>query len=212
MKEKFRKEAKEKTKKYTVLAKIKRDKYVIKHLDELIKRGNFKNILLYVPLKSEVNTILLIKKIRQKVNIFVPFMEGKSFKMVKFRLPLFKKKFSIREPKNSHAKISKIDLAVVPVLGVDGAFRRIGFGKGMYDRFFESLKSSPLVVFVQLGECITKERVCQSHDIRANFYITPYKIRDIKGRNGYRFKCSSSSGYRRGSRIFNSKKVKFSKL
>ncbi|WP_458701358.1 5-formyltetrahydrofolate cyclo-ligase [Sulfurospirillum sp. 1307] len=207
----FRKEAKKRVLYFTKQNKIKRDKYVVNHLEELIKKGNFKNILLYIPLASEVDTMPLINKIRQKVNVYVPFMEGKSFKMVKFRLPLFKKKFSIREPKNSFARISKIDLAIVPVLGVDGAFRRIGFGKGMYDRFFESLKSSPLVAFVQLGECIVKEKICQSHDIRANFYITPYKIINTKGRNVCRHKCSSSRSYSRCGRVFNSKKIRFSK-
>ncbi len=140
----------------------------------MIIKGKYKDILLYVPLSHEVDTMQLIKRIRSKVNIYVPFMEGVSFKMVEFRLPLFRKKFNIREPKNSYARVPKIDLAIVPVLGVDGAFKRIGFGKGMYDRFFESLQSSPKVVFVQLGECFTQEFLCESHDIRADIYITPY--------------------------------------
>lgn len=171
----FREKAKEKLKKFTKFGKIKRNKFVVDKLEILIKESNYTNILLYVPLASEVDSMQLIKRIRPKVNIYVPFMEGVSFKMVKFRLPLFRKKFNIREPKNSCARVPKIDLAIVPVLGVDGAFKRIGFGKGMYDRFFESLNSSPKVVFVQLGECFTQEVICESHDIRADIYITPYK-------------------------------------
>ena len=101
-------------------------------------------------------------------------MEGVSFKMVKFRLPLNIKKFNIKEPKNSFAKGKKIDLAIVPVLGVDGAFRRIGFGKGMYDRFFESLPYKPKIAFVELSDCITSSLVGESHDIQADIYITPY--------------------------------------
>ncbi len=171
----FREEAKLKLKNYMKTSKIKRDKLVVKKLEYLIETGKFKNILLYIPLASEVDCMQLIKKIRPKVDIYVPFMEGVSFKMVRFRLPLSRKKFNIKEPKNSFARTPKIDLAIVPVLGVDGAFKRIGFGKGMYDRFFESLQSSPKVVFVQLGECFTEEFICESHDIRADIYITPYK-------------------------------------
>jgi len=177
---KFRTISKQKLKTYSKSGRIKRDKFVIKKLEQLIKRDKYKNILLYIPLRLEVDTMQLIKRIRPKVNIFVPFMEGVSFKMVKFRLPLFRKKFGIREPKNSYKKPPNIDLAIVPVLGVDGAFKRIGFGKGMYDRFFESLSSSPKVVFVQLGECFTEEFLCESHDIRADIYITPYKTRKRK--------------------------------
>jgi len=171
----FREKSKSKLKYYMKNGRIKRDKFVVKKLEKLIKTYNYKNILLYIPLLSEVDTMLLIRRIRAKVNIYVPFMEGVSFKMVKFRKPLFRKKFNIREPKNSYARVPKIDLAIVPVLGVDGAFQRIGFGKGMYDRFFESLQSSPQIVFVQLGECFTEELICESHDIRADIYITPYK-------------------------------------
>ena len=177
----FREVAKVKLKKYSNLGKIKRDKLVINTLEEIIKVNKYKNILLYIPLENEVDTMPLIKKIRRKSNVFVPFMEGVSFKMVKFRLPLFKKSFNIREPKNSFRKAPKIDLAIVPVLGVDGAFKRIGFGRGMYDRFFESLKSSPKIVFVQLGECFTVNKLCESHDIRADIYITPYKIMIRRG-------------------------------
>ncbi len=176
----FRQFAKKKLKNYMKISRFKRDKFVVKKLESLIIEGKYKNILLYIPLKTEVDIMPLIRRIRPKTNIYVPFMEGVSFKMVKFRLPLFRKKFNIREPKNSYARVPNIDLAIVPVLGVDGAFKRIGFGKGMYDRFFESLQSSPKIVFVQLGECFTQESICESHDIRADIYITPYKSKKRK--------------------------------
>jgi len=174
-KSQFREKSKIKIQKFMKNGRLKRDKLVVEKLHKIIKQGKYKNVLLYIPLTNEVDSMQLIKRIRSKVNIYVPFMEGVSFKMVKFRLPLFRKKFNIREPKNSCARVPKIDLAIVPVLGVDGALKRIGFGKGMYDRFFESLKSSPQIVFVQLGECFTEEFICESHDIRADIYITPYK-------------------------------------
>jgi len=176
----FREKAKTKLGKYIKKTRFKRDKFIVNELEKLIKKEKYKNILLYIPLKTEVDMMQLIKKIRPKINLFVPFMEGVSFKMVKFRLPLFRKKFNIREPNNSYKRVPRIDLAIVPVLGVDGAFKRIGFGKGMYDRFFKSLKYSPKIVFVQLEECFTKEFLCQNHDIRADIYITPYMIKKRK--------------------------------
>ncbi len=174
-KNEFRKYCKNRLKKTN--NKIKRDflvnKKILKYIDEI----KAKNILLYIPLKQEVNInkVIQVLKKDKKYNIFVPFMEGVSFKMVKFRLPLNIKKFNIKEPKNSFAKGKKIDLAIVPVLGVDGAFRRIGFGKGMYDRFFQSLPYKPKIAFVELSDCITASCVGESHDIQADIYITPYK-------------------------------------
>lgn len=186
----FREKVKSKIKKLSKIGRIKRDKLVVMKLDQLIKKHKYKNILLYIALPDEVDSMQLIKKIRRKTNIFVPFMEGVSFKMVKFRLPLSRKKFGIKEPINSFIKAPKIDLAIVPVLGVDGAFKRVGFGKGMYDRFFDSLSYSPRVVFIQLVDCFTKEVICESHDIRTDIYITPYKTVMRRGRYGIGDKCS----------------------
>ena len=157
--------------------KIKRDFLVNQKLFNYIDEINAKNILLYIPLKQEVDISKVLKKLKRekRFDIFVPFMEGVSFKMVKFRLPLYIKKFNIKEPKNSFAINKRIDLAIVPVLGVDGAFRRVGFGKGMYDRFFESLPYRPKIAFVESVECFTASHVGESHDIQADIYITPYK-------------------------------------
>ena len=161
-------------------SKIQKDKQIIKKLQILIKDKKPKNILAFIPLKNEPNILPFINKNRKKYNIFVPFMEGVSFKIVKFRLPLRRKKFSIKEPPNSFIKNKKIDLAIVPVLGVDGDYRRIGFGKGMYDRFFAKLSYYPIIIFVQIEECLIKKSICDLHDIKADYYITPKKILKIK--------------------------------
>lgn len=173
-KDEFRKYCKNRLGK--VKNKNKRSHIVSKKIMDYINEIDAKNILFYLPLSQEINTNKLIKKLRMdnRYNIFVPFMEGVSFKMVKYRLPLNIKKFNIKEPKNSFFRGKKIDLAIVPVLGVDGAFRRIGFGKGMYDRFFESLPYKPKIAFVQLCDCMTTSFVGESHDIQADIYITPY--------------------------------------
>jgi 5-formyltetrahydrofolate cyclo-ligase len=209
----FRAYAKKRVQKYELTCRYKRDKYVVEKLEKLIKINKYKNILLYIPLNSEVDVLPLINKIRGSCTIYVPFMEGVSFKMVKFRLPLFKKRFTIKEPKNSFASVSKLDLAIVPVLGVDGNFGRIGFGKGMYDRFFESLEFSPAIVFVQLGECFTTEKLCDNFDIRADVYITPYKTMIKRGNNDNRIKYGGSrSDSKRHSRFFYLEKTECSQL
>ncbi|CAA6805816.1 MAG: 5-formyltetrahydrofolate cyclo-ligase (EC [uncultured Campylobacterales bacterium] len=151
-----------------------KQKIIEKQLLNIIKQTNSKNILAYIPLKMEFNTKNLIKIIRRKsnINIFVPFMQTVSFKSVKYRLPIYKKKFGIYEPNNSLFKIRNIDLIIVPVVGVDGVMKRVGFGKGMYDRFFENLPNKPTVVFVQLKTCFTKKIITNEYDIRADYYIT----------------------------------------
>ena len=76
----FREASKKKIEIFSKSGKLKRDKIVVEKLRNYIRVHGYKNILLYIPLKTEVDTMQLIKKIRAKTNIFVPFMEGISFK------------------------------------------------------------------------------------------------------------------------------------
>jgi len=179
-------------------------KKVSKNLLNLLSNKKYKNILLYISMDAEVDTKWLIKELRKKnKNIFVPFMEELSFKMVKYSLPLKKKKFNIYEPKNKNKTKQKIDIAVVPVIGVDKKFKRVGFGKGMYDRFFDKLTYKPEIIFTQLYPCITKYNVTDKYDIKANFYIT-YGLFCKRRQNDNR-DISRLGNFSR-SRIFSSKK------
>ena len=144
--------------------------------------GSLKNkkILFYYPLKDEANILKSLYKLRRKNDIYLPFMEGKSFKMVLFRLPLKKKKFGIFETGNSIRKIKKIDIAIVPIIGIDGDFKRVGFGKGMYDRFFEKLNKKPYTIFIQSTLCHTTQHICDSFDVSCDVVITPNIVKKGK--------------------------------
>lgn len=133
-----------------------------------------KSIMLYIPMETEVNIMPLILRLRrEKRAILVPFMEGESFRLVKYRLPLKRKKFGIKEPKYSNKYRRKdIDIAIVPILGRDSTNRRVGFGRGMYDRFFENTKYNiKRVVFVSRLDCISKEIITNNYDIEADYII-----------------------------------------
>ena len=139
-----------------------------------------KNILLYAPLDLEVNIFPLIFHLKKQKNIkiFLPFVfqNGKfanqRFKIVPFRLPLAKNKFNIYESKNSNfMNFDKIDLAIVPILGVDCAFRRIGFGKGMFDRFYEGLKRKPKTIFVSRILHFSNAKISDFYDITGDFLV-----------------------------------------
>jgi len=143
------------------------------------KRGS--KILFYYPLSMEADIVKVLKIMRQKCDIYIPFMVEQSFKMVPFRLPLKKKKFGIFEAGNSVKNIKNIDVAIVPVVGVDGNLKRIGFGKGMYDRFFERLQKRPYTIFTQLEFCYTKRMICDDYDIACDILLTPKKV--IKRKN-----------------------------
>jgi len=177
-------------------------KVISKELYEELK--NYKKILFFIPLDGEVDVNVVLKKLRkEKKEIFVPFMEDLSFKMVKYSLPLKKKKFSILEPLNKNKTPVKIDVAVVPIVGMDLDFRRVGFGKGMYDRFFAKLKYRPKIIFVQLKPCISKNKVTDEYDIKGDAFIS-FKIRSKDGNRN----INSRYYYIRSRGVFVSQKIR----
>ena len=112
----------------SLFLKYYKNKIIVKKLENFIKKSEAKNILLYIPLGIEVDVRALIINLRKQKNknIYVPYMQADSFKIVKYRLPLHKKRFGIKEPNNSFLRPKKIDVAIVPVVGVDALFKRIG--------------------------------------------------------------------------------------
>ncbi len=157
----------------------RRDRKVIHTLYQIIRQEKAQSILLYIPLKIEVDVHPLIRLLRQEGRmVLVPFMEGESFSLVKYRMPLERKQFGIREPKNSKLyRRREIDLAIVPIVGTDLTLRRVGFGKGMYDRFFErERKNIKKTVFVSRRLCFAHQVVTDRYDVMADMIITPEAV------------------------------------
>ncbi len=167
---------------YTYITHYKKPRaYKIKCKKQLFyirTKKHINNILLYIPLSTEVNIKYIIQALRQhkKYQVFVPKLEKTSFNMVKYRLPLIKTNWHIYEPKNCNiCKNILIDIAVVPVLGVDKNMRRIGFGKGMYDRFYETLKVKPYSIFTSRLRYVATQSLCDWYDIQADIYVSTYQ-------------------------------------
>ena len=162
-------------KKASGFGSYQKDKKILHVMYRYIVESNVKHVMLYLPLKTEVNLYPLIQRLRkEKKVLYVPFMEGASFRLVKYRLPLKKKQFGIKEPNDSKQyRVKNIDLAIVPIVGTDVTHRRVGFGKGMYDRFYEKQnKNIKQTVFVARELCYSKEVVTDHYDVKADMIIT----------------------------------------
>lgn len=132
------------------------------------------NVLLYYPLRNEVDIRPLLESLRKDKNIhlFMPFMVGISLKMVSYRMPLSIKAFGIKEPPFSSFMPKTIHIAVIPMLGVDRRLRRIGYGKGMYDRFFATLSKKPKIFLIARELCYARCVLTDSYDIQADEIFT----------------------------------------
>ena len=162
-------------KKASGFGSYQKDKKILHVLYQYIVENKANHVMLYIPLKTEVNLYPLIQQLRkEKKLLYVPFMEGASFRLVKYRLPLKKKAFGIHEPNDSQQYRTKnIDIAIVPIVGVDVTHRRVGFGKGMYDRFYEKQnKYIKKTVFVARELCYSKEIITDDYDVKADMIIT----------------------------------------
>ncbi|TEY03617.1 5-formyltetrahydrofolate cyclo-ligase [Campylobacter sp. US33a] len=204
-KENFRSKQKKELKKYIKKAPIQNYK-IFKSIQEIIKKQRCKKILLYIPLPYEPNLLLFRRKFCKNCTIFVPFMQDESLKIVKLRLPFGRKKFGIYEPNNSFVNV-KIDLAIVPVIGADANFRRIGHGNGFYDRFFANLNYRPLIIFTQSLNGLCKVNLSEKYDIQGDFFINPFKKYYRKIKNAKHNYCTYSRYNRRWDWIFSCQKI-----
>jgi 5-formyltetrahydrofolate cyclo-ligase len=155
-----------------------RDYEIVSYIIFLIELLKPKNILTYLPMNHEVDISRLNRYLRRKkaINVFVPKLYKDSFQAISYRYPLRKNRFNIYEPiSNSTYGFNNIDLAIIPIVGVDKSFRRVGFGKGMYDRFFYNRRDKTIKIFTQLKLNYTKSIVTDSYDIEPN-YIVSHKI------------------------------------
>jgi 5-formyltetrahydrofolate cyclo-ligase len=151
------------------------DKVVVAALYREIKMQKVKQCLLYVPLELEVNIRPLIQQLRgEGIKVYVPYVDGVSFHVVPFRLPLRKNGFGIWEPRDSRQyRVKKIDVAVVPIVGVDSTLRRVGFGKGMYDRFYEKYgENIGKTLFTARHLHYATQCVTNHYDISASHIVT----------------------------------------
>lgn len=197
--------------------------YSHRHLNSLLEKTlsqkRFKNILLFYPLPFEANILPLLKKLKKNKNkrIFLPTIKGLNFKMLLYRLPLVKNTLGIFEPHLSSYVPNRIDFALIPALGIDKFYARIGMGKGMYDRVFASLpKQQPkhkmcktqkiCKVFVSQNLYISKLPLCEDFDIRADMYLS-YKFAKSQKKGFYNvldnsYKFFRFRGASRGGGIF----------
>jgi 5-formyltetrahydrofolate cyclo-ligase len=195
----FRRECKEKLKSVKGFQRRLYSRKIEERVLSVLNRERAKNILLYLPLSIEADLQPLIRKLRKSNRqLYVPFINGISFKMVKFRLPLKKSSFGVYESSFSKVRKDRIDAVIVPVIGIDQDFRRVGFGKGMYDRFYQTLRNQPLLIFVELKSCISAYRITQQHDIKANYYITFDKFLKIEDSRSYAIRDTDRTPNYRG--------------
>lgn len=128
-----------------------------------------KNVLIYYPMKHEVNLLELLNDTK---NFYLPKVNGQNLFVCPFSKGqiLEKSSFNIMEPCSSPVNPEILDLIFVPALTVDGNNYRLGYGGGFYDRFIGKYPDITTVVPVA-KELYTDSLPICSYDKPVDFVI-----------------------------------------
>lgn len=172
-----------------------KDLEIIKKITKTPEFKKANTILIYLPIKGEVDLSYLLKKpataplLNKKFVLprVVPKMAKKEGKMdlyyvKKIEKDTIKGSFNILEPK-SHLKITgpkDLDLAIIPGIAFSMDGHRIGYGKGFYDRLLKKTKCPKFGVAYdfQIVDNVPGEK----HDIKMDIIITDKKIYHMKAK------------------------------
>lgn len=143
---------------------------------EILK--NASNVLIYLPINGEVDTLELLNVFRKRqVNVFLPaFMDGA------WTISGYKRDDEIEnvfgkmpQPKNL-VKVDTValDLIIMPGVAFDKKGSRLGMGVGAYDRLLQSSIATKVGLAYEFQIVDTIET--EPHDVSVNYVVTEKRI------------------------------------
>jgi len=142
-----------------------------------------KNILIYYPFRSEINTKIIIEDALNKgKKIILPKVDKNKLNLYfvsNLKDQLEKGAYCIMEPAPllcERARVTDIDLAVIPGIGFDKNFNRLGYGGGFFDRLFPYLPKRVKKVALCFDIQIMPDIPVTRNDKKIDILITESKI------------------------------------
>jgi 5-formyltetrahydrofolate cyclo-ligase len=148
---------------------------------------NSKEILAYYPFRSEIDTTIIIRQaLKQEKKVILPRVRGKELELYyvdDLINELNPGSFDIMEPIPSKCKIASyknIDIVLVPGVGFDRNFNRLGYGGGFYDKLLEKLPVKIPRIALAFNLQIIKDIPAMAHDLKVDTIITEKEILSLK--------------------------------
>lgn len=129
-----------------------------------------KTVGLYWPLPHELDVTAILR--RGNIHDFaLPRMRGISLEFVSFQFsdPLLKGKFSVMEPQAGD--LVDPEIVILPLLGMDHAGVRLGYGAGFYDKTF-AMQPRPLLIGAGFGNQRVRHLPSSDHDVCLDGWVT----------------------------------------
>lgn len=146
-----------------------------------LKAGQTVHVFLPILKNNEVNTWLIIDRLRQQhpeVRVAVPVTDVAQNILTHHHLTdeavLMENKWGIPEPQNAriiHAP--EVDVVLIPLLAFDEAGHRVGYGKGFYDRFLADCRMDVLKVGLSLEAPVESINDTNPYDVPLDAVVMP---------------------------------------
>lgn len=125
---------------------------------------------IYYPIKNEIDLTELIEKYPDKVFAFPKIVNEKiQFLQVDQQMSFKKSNFGVPEPLYGFDITSKLEVVIVPALGMTKDNYRLGYGKGYYDKFFKVYQNPYKIGIIYEQEEVSFEP--QPYDIPLDTYF-----------------------------------------
>lgn len=165
---------------FRLKAKSIRKSLDIAYISELITQNirqsdtykKAKNIMIYYPLNGEISLLSLLN---DNKNFYLPRVKDSELEVCPYNIGdnLEISEFKVKEPICEAVDKNILDIVYVPALAVDENLNRLGYGKGYYDRFFNSLKALKIAVIP--SELVFRQIPTDEYDKKCDGFITQKK-------------------------------------
>lgn len=131
--------------------------------------NNHNNIGIYYPIGNEID-IMRLQELYPNKNFFLPITRDEIY-FVRYRRNdiLLEAKFHTKEPIGEIVKRDSITCFLIPCVAISKDNKRIGYGKGYYDRYLASYNG--LKVGICYKELSEYDVILDEHDIKLDLVI-----------------------------------------
>lgn len=149
---------------------------IVEHIESMPIFQSAKTVLLYYPIKNEVNMLPLIKKYKKEKTFLFPVVHRRHMTVSPYEgnSKMHRGKFNIPEP-TTEPYIGSIDMILVPGVAFDDYGNRLGRGGGYYDKFIRSLKYKSTFVGVLFDFQLVEKVPCGRWDKQMDYLVAPSK-------------------------------------
>ena len=137
------------------------------------------SLLLYYPFRSEIDTTIIIKRaLGDGKKVILPRVGPGGLELFfvgDLSVQLEKGSYDIMEPVPgacSTAKITDIDIIVVPGVSFDKNLNRLGYGGGFYDRLLQKITREVKKIALCFEMQVSEKIPVSEHDIKVDILIT----------------------------------------